>query len=218
MAMETNLPATSCRCGKEHPWDTFSVAAEWMPLALRCFVIGESPGENPAKYFYNARRKRVAIRTIMLRELRRHGLLAEPTLPAFRKAGFLFDHAIRCLLPRDTIRRERSLADRYESSRAQAATHLSSYLGPAPAVWVMGRIARNAVAVRCAEFPRDTSEISKPPYPRQLPDAPRFFVSRYLLHTPGIEVPTIFARFHRFLDEKAGLQCPACAMTGRGDR
>jgi len=61
-------------------------------------MIGESPGENLARYFYNASRKRVAIRTLMLRELRRHDLLDELTLAAFQKAGFLFDHAVRCLL------------------------------------------------------------------------------------------------------------------------
>ncbi|MGH7310573.1 MAG: hypothetical protein ACREK6_17970 [Candidatus Rokuibacteriota bacterium] len=208
--MMAGLAPRACRCGKEHPWDTISVSGEWAPHALRCFIIGESPGENRAKYFYNERRKKVAIRTIMLRELGRHGLLDEPTLRAFQKAGFLFDHAIRCLLPPDTIRRERSLADRYNSPLAQAATHLNSYLGRAPAVWVMGRIARNAVAARCAEFPRDTAEISKPPYPRALPDAPRFFVSRYLLHAPANQVPTIFARLHRFLNHNAALQCPAC--------
>ena len=184
-----------------------------MPPALRCFVIGESPGENPAKYFYNTRRKRVAIRTIMLRELNRHGLVDELTLAAFQNAGFLLDHAIRCLLPKDTIRREHRLADRYASPLAQAEKHLSGCLDRAPAVWVMGRIARNAVAARCAEFPRDTSEISRPPYPRRLPDAPRFFVSRYLLHASGIEVQTIFARLHAFLDQRAALQCPACAGT-----
>jgi hypothetical protein len=108
-------------------------------------------------------------------------------------------------LPRDTIRHERSLADRYESPRAQAANHLKGCLDRAAAVWVMGRIARNAVAARCTEFPRDTSEISKPPYPRRLPDAPRFFVSRYLLHAPSSEVPTIFARFHRFLRSRKGV-------------
>jgi hypothetical protein len=213
MAMTTDPPSLSCSCGTEHPWDTFSVAADWMPPVLRCFVIGESPGDNPVKYFYNSRRKRVAIRTIMLRELRRHGLLDDMTLPAFQKAGFLFDHAIRCLLTKPTIRREHRLAAQYASPLAQAANHLDGRLAHAPSVWVMGRIARNAVAIRCAEFSRDTSEISKPPYPRRLPDAPRFFVSRYLLHASRVEIPTIFARFHDFLDRSAALQCPACAGT-----
>lgn len=203
----------SCGCGKEHPWETFSVAGEWMPAPLRCLVVGESPGENAEKHFYNTKRKRVAIRTIMLRELDRHRLVDYPTLGAFKNGGFLFDHAIRCLLSKDTIRRERDLADRYQSPRAEASHHLSGPLHQAPAVWVMGRIARNAVAVRCLEFPRDTSEISKSPYPWQLPDAPRFFVSRYLLHAPGEEIPVIFTRLHQFLDRNASRQCLACTGT-----
>lgn len=202
----------SCCNRKEHPWDTFSVATEWLPPALRCLVIGESPGENPAKYFYNQRR-RVAVRTIMLRELHRHGLLDEPSLPAFRRAGFLFDHAIRCLLPRDVIQHEANLANRYESPRARAATHLSGFLGQTSAVWVMGRIARNAVAVLCSDFPRDTSEISKPPYPQRLSDASRFFVSRYLLHASSLEAAQIFARLHPLLDEKGALECASCLST-----
>lgn len=200
-------------CGaQEHPWETFSVVTDWSPDDLRCLIIGESPGEDPAKYFYNQRRK-VAVRTIMLRELHRHGLLTEPTLVAFRKAGFLFDHVIRCLLSADIIQHEASLANRYESPRAAAATHLGSFLRRESPVWVMGRIARNAVAVLRCEFPRDTSEISKAPYPCRLSEAPRFFVSRYLLHASRAEVAQIFARLHPVLDENAATQCVACLST-----
>lgn len=198
-----------CCNGKEHPWDTFSVATEWLPPALRCLVIGESPGENPAKYFYNQNRK-VALRTIMLRELHRHGMIEEPSLPAFRRAGFLFDHAIRCLLPKAVIQHEAMLANRYESSRACAATHLSAFLSQASAVWVMGRIARNAVVMLCSDFPRDTSEISKPPYPQRFPNTSRFFVSRYLLHASNLDVDQIFSRLHHLLDEKRALRCASC--------
>ena len=197
-------------CAQEHPWESFSVNSDWSPTVLRCMVIGESPGEDAAKYFYNQRR-RVAVRTIMLRELYRHRLLIEPTLPSFRKAGFLFDHAIRCLLPSDTIHREAILAARYMSPRAAAATHLTPFLCQESPVWVMGRIARNAVAVLQREFPRDRSEIAKPPYPRKVPDAPRFFVSRYLLHASRAEVAEIFSGLHRFLDEDSPAQCVACS-------
>ena len=200
-------------CGaQEHPWETFLVATEWSPDALRCLVIGESPGEDAAKYFYNQRRK-VAVRTIMLRELHRHGLLSESTLPAFRKEGFLFDHAIRCLLPRDIVQHEANLANRYESHRAAAAMHLVPFLQQESPVWVMGRIARNALAVMCSDFPRDPSDISKPPYPRRMPEAHRFFVSRYLLHASRIEVAQIFARLHAFLAEDTATQCTACLNT-----
>jgi len=200
-------------CGaQEHPWETFSVATKWSPETLRCLILGESPGEVAAKYFYNEDRK-VAVRTIMLRELHRHGVLSEPSLPAFRNAGFLFDHAIRCLLPAGIIQQEANLANRYESLRAAAAAHLWSFLRQESPVWVMGRVARNAVAALCCEFPRDLSEISKPPYPRRLPDAPRFFVSRYLLHASRLETTKIFSRLHPLLDENATTQCPACIST-----
>lgn len=195
-----------------HPWDRFEVERVWRPQRLRCLIVGESPGGDAAKYFYNQRRK-VAVRTIMLRELQRHGLVSEPTLPAFRNAGFLFDHAIRCLLPSGTVQREANLANRYESTCAAAAVHLGPFLRQGSPVWVMGRIARNAVAVLCCEFPRDASDISKPPYPHRLPEAPRFFVSRYLLHASRVEVAQIFTRFHSFLDSKSAAQCAACVRT-----
>ena len=199
----------SCCHSKGHPWDTFSVKADWLPDILRCLIIGESPGADASKYFYNQRRK-VAVRTIMLRELHRHRLLSEPTIPVFRQAGFLFDHAIRCLLPGDVIRQEANSANRYESSRAGAAIHLEPFLRQESKVWVMGRIARNAVAVLCREFPKDTSEISQSPYPRRIPEAPRFFVSRYLLHASRAEVAEIFSCLHHFLDENSVTQCAAC--------
>lgn len=202
----------SCCDAQVHPWETFSVATEWSPDSLGCLIIGESPGEDMAKYFYNERRQ-VAVRTIMLRELHHHRLVTEASLPAFRKAGFLFDHAIRCLLPAHTIQHEADLSTRYESPRAAAATHLGPLLRQDSPVWVMGRIARNAVAALRCEFPRDTSEISKAPYPRWLPEAPRFFVSRYLLHASRVEVAEIFSRLHAFLDQSSASKCRACSNT-----
>jgi len=206
-------PMLSCCSAKEHPWETYSVATKWLPDTLRCLIVGESPGQVAAKYFYNEKQK-VAVRTILLRELHRHGLLSEPSLPAFRTAGFLFDHAIRCLLPADTIQQEANLANHYESPRAAGATHLEPFLRQESSVWVMGRIARNAVAVLRREFPRHMLEISKPPYPRRLQEAPRFFVSRYLLHASRGEVAQIFARLHPLLDEGAAARCLPCSNTG----
>jgi hypothetical protein len=194
----------ACCGAQEHPWDTFSVGTKWVPDTLRCLIVGESPGNDPEKYFYNERRK-VAVRTIMLRELHHHGLLLEPTLPAFRNAGFLFDHAIRCLLPSKIILHEAILANRYESTRAAAATHLRPFLASESPVWVMGLLARNAVAVQCPEFPRDIFSISQPPNPRWLPEAPRFFVSRYLLHASRADVARIFARLHSGLEKNAAI-------------
>jgi len=112
-----------CSCARKHPWDQFSVASDWVPAKLICLIIGESPGERAEKYFYNPRRN-VAVRTIMLRELHRHGLLLAPSLDAFRIAGFLFDHGIRCILSSDMIKHEAILANHYKSPRAAEATHL----------------------------------------------------------------------------------------------
>jgi hypothetical protein len=212
MATGNVMSELSCCGAQEHPWETFSVATKWMPDTLHCLIVGESPGEVAAKYFYNVDRK-VAVRTIMLRELHRHGMLQQPSLAAFRDAGFLFDHAIRCLLPARVIQREAGLSNRYESLRASSATHLASFLRRESPVWVMGRIARNAVAaVRC-EFPRDVSDISKPPHPRRVPEAQRYFVSRYLLHASRGQVQEIFARLHPLIDEKAAAQCAVCVKT-----
>lgn len=194
-----------CCDAREHPWDQFSVTARWIPTELRCLIIGESPGENVEKYFYNQSRM-VAVRTIMLRELHHHGMLSAPSLDAFRNAGFLFDHGIRCLLNSETIQQEANLANQYRSSRAANAVHLDPFLAVMSPVWVMGRIARNAIADPRSEFPRDTTEISKPPNPRWMPEKPRFFVSRYLLHASRVEVAQIFER-HR------AAHCDACLST-----
>jgi hypothetical protein len=180
-----------------------------MPLDLRCLIIGESPGNETSVYFYDERR-RVAVRTIMLRELQRHAIITQPSLSAFKEAGLLFDHAIRCRLPGDLILREAELAKCYESPRAAFATHLQQPLKDAPLVWVMGRIARNAAAVLRSEFPPDQGDISKPPYPCRVLSAPRFFVSRYLLHAKAKEVVEIFLRFHEFFDADASVRCVEC--------
>lgn len=212
MDLVYDCTAPSCCDAEPHPWDTFSIASQWAPNVLRCLIIGESPGEDAEKYFYNERRK-VAVRTIMLRELYRHGLISQPTLRAFREGGFLFDHAIRCILPAKVVQDEARLANHYESPRAAAAMHLSSSFNKKSYVWIMGRIARNAAAVWCNGFPRDTLEISKPPYPCKIHKAPRFFVSRYLLHASQQEVTKIFTRLHAFLDQNSSTQCVACLKT-----
>jgi len=74
----------------------------------------------------------------------------------------------------------------------------------------MGRIARNSVAVLRSEFPMDQGDISKPPYPCRVPSAPRFFVSRYLLHAKAKEVAGIFLRFHEFFAADAAVRCVEC--------
>lgn len=202
-------------CGERlHAWERFHVDQEWVPADLRCFVVGESPGSAESAYFYDASRA-VAVRTIVLRELHAHDRINAPTLEAFRAAGFLFDHGIRCHLSDGDVKREARLARRYASPRCAAADHLKPWIGCAPAVWVMGYIARNAATAICPELPKDARKISRDPYPRQIPEAPRFFLSRYVTRAPRKEVAVIFQRLDSFLKalENAPVQRIGCAAT-----
>jgi len=186
-----------CCSDRAHAWDEFRVGTDWFPDLVRCLIVGENPGSSSTTYFYDTAR-RVAVRTILLRELDRAGIIASPTLEAFRTAGFVFDHGIRCRLPDDDIATQRRLARDYLSPRANTATHLTPLIRDAIGVWIMGYVARNAVGAAWSEIPRDTRDISRCPYPRQLPEAPRFFVSRYLTRAPREEVATIFREFISF--------------------
>lgn len=189
-------------CGRKHAWDEHKVDTTWRPAQLRCLIIGENPGDVGAPYFYSppdpTRGRGVSIRANLLYGLHQVGLIAAPTLEAFRDAGFLFDHAIRCYLSARDVRNERELAGRYSSPRAAQATHLEAAIQQALAVWVMGRIGRNAVATICPAFPRDRSPISGPPYPYQITQVPKFFVSRYLTRIGPDEVLRICRDFNAF--------------------
>ena len=190
-------------CGESlHAWDRFRVEEEWVPADLRCFVVGENPGDVDSPYFYDTTRA-VPVRTILLRELHSRGCIDAPTLAAFRAAGFLFDHGIRCHLSDDDVKAEARLARRYASPRCAAANHLRPWIACAPATWVMGYIARNAVTAICTDLQRDTRKISRDPYPRQIPEAPRFFVSRYVTRAPRKQVALIFERLDSFLNALA---------------
>jgi hypothetical protein len=183
-------------CGERtHPWDEFRVDPEWLPRPLRCLIVGENPGTSRTPYFYD-RDRGVAVRTILLRELHASGLLVAPTLDAFRTAGFLFDHGIRCQL--SDVATERRLAQTFSSPRANTATHLTPLIRSASAVWVMGYVARNAVAAVCSRFPRRQGSIARSPYPGQVQEAPEFFVSRYLTRAPHEQVAAIFREFVAF--------------------
>jgi hypothetical protein len=182
-------------CRHTHPWDRFRVARLWVPRPLRCLVVGENPGSSTTPYFYDPERA-VAIRTILLRELHAAGILAAATLEAFRAAGFLFDHGIRC--PLDDVTTDRRLARTYASPRANAAAHLTPLIRKASSVWVMGYVARNAAAAAWPGFPRDRGDIARPPYPGPVQAAPTFFVSRYLTRTPAAELGVIVGAFTGF--------------------
>jgi len=115
-----------------------------MPNSLRCLIVGENPGDVTSEYFYeppaHPKRDRVRVRRELLEGLQKVGLIAEPTLEAFRDAGFLFDHGIRCPLPSATVSQERRKATRYASERAAHALHLIPWLKQARFVWVMGHV------------------------------------------------------------------------------
>src|SRR5262249_42405750 len=116
-------------CGAlEHPWDTYNVEKDWMPATIRCLVVGENPGSTTSEYFYNPpsdyERDRAVVRKGLLHGLHAVGLLSVATLEGFRDAGFLFDHGIRCPLPRDIVKREHRLSKRYASTRVGSAMHL----------------------------------------------------------------------------------------------
>lgn len=187
-----------CCCNGLHAWEKFRVEEEWVPTNLRCFIVGENPGSAKSAYFYDERRA-VPVRTILLRELHQRGDISAPSLAAFCAVGFLFDHGIRCHLPDGEVKAERRLARHNASNRCAAAEHLKPWVQRASAVWVMGYIARNAVTAICCEFPKDSNKISREPYPRRIPDAPRFFVSRYVTRAPRKEMAAIFREFSSFL-------------------
>lgn len=91
------------------------------------------------------------------------------------------------------------------SPRANAAKHLAPLIQRASAVWVMGDVARNAMAASCPDFPRDMRAISQCPY---IPDSskrpPKFFVSRYLTRAPEDQVRAIFLEFTAFWLRNSG--------------
>lgn len=195
--MTQGVQAMTC-CGGQHAWDLFRVEQQWVPADLRCFIVGENPGDVGSAYFYDSTRA-VSVRTIVLRELHVLGQISAPNLAAFRSGGFLFDHGIRCHLSDDEVEVEARLARRYASPRCATASHLNPWIARATEVWVMGYIARNAVTAGCPEIPKDQRRISQEPYPRQIPEAPRFFVSRYVTRAPRNQVAVIFARLDSFL-------------------
>ena len=84
----------------------------------------------------------------------------------------------------------------------------------------MGYIARNAVTAVCAELPMDPRKISHDPYPGQVPEAPRFFVSRYVTRAPRKQVAVIFERLDSFLNAQANarLERPSSTPTAQPER
>lgn len=193
-----------CCHAQEHPWDRYNVQRDWIPVSIRCLVVGENPGSESSEYFYNPpadyARDRVVVRKSLLHGLQAAGLLKAATLEGFREAGFLFDHGIRCPLSQEIVRRERHLAKRYASTYVGAAMHLLPTLSRARTVWVMGHIASNAVANATSQFPKEERLISQTPYPGETAPGSPFFVSEYFTRWNRRAVPKICAAFAQFVE------------------
>jgi hypothetical protein len=168
-------------CGKCHGWDVYDVARRWTPSTIRCLIVGENPGDESSPYFYQAvvDRDPVSVRRNLLYGLKSAGLISAPTLDAFRAAGFLFDHGIRCHMPFQRVEAYRRSADRPEPLLPGNGEYLRPLLEKAGVVWVMGRIARKAIRSAAPDFPRGRDQISREPYPCRL-EGTKYFVSRYL--------------------------------------
>jgi hypothetical protein len=167
----------TCCGAAAHPWDQYEVENRWLPLTVRCLIVGENPGAVDSEYFYavpkSYARDRVIVRRCLLHGLHREKLILEATLEAFRDAGFLFDHGIRCPLSRNEVKTEQRAAKLYRSRRVGCAPHLVPLLSQSSTVWVMGHIASNAVANATETsptdiFPKEQRLISKAPYPCEL--------------------------------------------------
>ena len=156
-------------------------------------------------YFYDvpATRDPVRVRTNLLHGLTAAGLIREPTLSAFRDAGFLFDHGIRCHMPFEEIETIRRTADRAYPPLPTTPAYLQPLMEEASAVWVMGRIARKAVGAIAIDFPPVRDKISKPPYPCRLRGT-RYFVSRYLSRMSRNRASTIAASLRDAFPEVFG--------------
>ena len=191
-------------CPGEHPFDSRGVAERWWPGTLRCLIIGESPGGPGDAYFYDPPQPGagdpVRVRVRLLDGLTRVGLIVAPTLHAFREGGFLFDHAIRCQLPDELIEREWRRAKTYRSIRAAAGVeHLRPALAVAQRVWVMGYIARNAMAMVDSAV-LEQQRITPPYLPR---GNPRLFVSRYVSRASHREMKVIMGMAAKWMGHAA---------------
>ncbi|MGH7217191.1 MAG: hypothetical protein ACREIG_08150 [Nitrospiraceae bacterium] len=194
-------------CGAAaHQWNRLEVERDWLPPTLRCFIVGENPGDATSEYFYERPASyasdEVAVRRALLRGLHQQSLIADATLEGFREAGFLFDHAIRCELSSKVVKSEREKAKRYASPRVENADHLRPWLAHARVVWVMGHLASNAVANATAEFPKQRRKISMPPYPGEIAPGSKFFLSEYLTWRTEAEASAFAEALKRFAGER----------------
>ena len=182
-------------CNAIHPFNRLDVENRWSPVRKRCIIIGESPGAPGSFHFYDPiptiGRDPVAVRQRLLREMVNSGILAHPTLEDFKAHGFFFDHAVRCQVPMKIIERDRVAAARYHSTLVSSQQHLRSLIPQYEQVWVMGYLARAAVA-----FLGFISEERRKITPAYRKDP--FFISPYVRHYRGYGPPDIVAAFAAF--------------------
>ena len=188
-------------CTHTHPYDRFDVQGSWQPPELRCLIVGENPGGPKSAYFYDPpgsyEDDPVDVRYALLQNLSGQKLLSPAILEGFREAGFLFDHAIRCPIPRNEFRAE----------MVKNPEHLRETLAHAPIVWVMGHWACKAVANLTNTFPKKKYPLTESPYSWEID---KFFISAYLTkrkykwNNPEEIWPRIFSAFAHFVERKVG--------------
>jgi hypothetical protein len=203
------------------PWERYEVERVWVPRPLRCLIVGEGPGfHDTSPYFYEPhprlgepKEDPVEVRGYLLDGLHTQGLIEAPTLEAFRDDGFLFDHALRA--PTKIPAHDRTLAKEYRSPLVGDAGHLRPWLRQAPAVWVMGHYASQAVwKATGGEFPPERRSLSRRPYEV----GSRFFVSQYLNCHAAAAIPRICAQFAGWLGVRGGTTPKRRRPTGRTER
>jgi hypothetical protein len=209
----------ACCGADQHQWEEHEVERRWLPRVLRCFIVGENPGDTDSEYFYQPPASYtlddVAVRRALLRGLHPRGLILEATLEGFQDAGFLFDHAIRCQLASGVIKVERQRAMRYACRLVENPEHLRNRLADARTVWVMGHFASNAVADASPDFPNQRRQISRPPYPGRLQACSKFFLSVYLSWRTEADAPRFREAFESFAREKAAFEGRITSQSSR---
>lgn len=185
-----------------HPFDSRHVQENWWPRELKCLIIGENPGSSTSAYFYDpipkSKRDSIRVRSQLLKMLSQIGIISSPDLGAFKSAGLVFDHGIRCPLDsKPEIARQRRLAATFRSPLAHEAVYLQPFIEQAHKVWIMGHVARDAVVFAMNELEpeiRDRLNGSlTPPFVYS-----KFFVSRYLTRCPRKDWNMIFEQFRKF--------------------
>jgi hypothetical protein len=185
-------------CNTVHEADRLKVEEKWWPKVSRCLIIGESPGNPGSLHFYDpipdGRTDPVSVRRHLLNQFVAEGLLQATTLEDFKERGYFFDHAVRCQIPMEKVERDRKLAQQYRSQLVVSQNHLAGLIERFDMVWVMGYMARNAVATLGC-IPADRRGLI-PAYTI----GRKFFISAYIRHYRNYgphEIASAFSAFQK---------------------